>query len=193
MTIRSGDTSRKVSFLAVDATDLKTPETGLSSGWSVYYSLDGGAATAMTTPTITELDATNMPGIYTLAIDEAAMVADVGDEALTSAELTIYVSHSGVAPIMSTIEIVNHTVKFQDGSTADIEDCLRAMWVCGFGDRKLYTTTGGDVEWRHYGPGRYTSDTTSIAEPEIIFDVDSATSPTYRKARAGYPYDYYGY
>lgn len=193
MTIRSGDTSRKVGFLAVDSTDLKTAETGLSSGWSVYYSLDGGAATAMTTPTVAELDATNMPGVYSLAIDEAAMVADPGLEALTSAELILYITHAGVAPITRTIEVVNHTIEFQDGTSADVEDCLRAMWVQGFGDWKIHTAAGGAVTWRAYGPGRYTSDDTAVCKPEMIWNLDSATGPTERVAVASYPYDYYEY
>jgi hypothetical protein len=53
MRIASGDTSREVAFVAVDATDFATRETGLSS-FTVYRMRDGGTPAAMTTPTITE-------------------------------------------------------------------------------------------------------------------------------------------
>jgi hypothetical protein len=53
MRIASGDTSREVAFVAVDATDFAARETGLSS-FTVYRMRDGGTPAAMTTPTVTE-------------------------------------------------------------------------------------------------------------------------------------------
>ena len=70
--IPSAAVDRYVSFVAVDATDLKTRETGLSS-FTVYYYLDDGAATAMTTPTVSEPNGTNMAGDYRLLIDDSDM------------------------------------------------------------------------------------------------------------------------
>jgi hypothetical protein len=61
MKIQSGSITNYVYFVAVDATDLKTRETGLSS-FTVYRSRNGTAAAAMTTPTINEVDSSNMPG-----------------------------------------------------------------------------------------------------------------------------------
>ena len=69
MRIPSGSTNRYIYFVAVDATDLKTRETGLS-GFTVYRSRNGAAAAAFTTPTVNETDATNMPGVYELLIDD---------------------------------------------------------------------------------------------------------------------------
>jgi hypothetical protein len=55
MRIPSGVTDQYIYFVAVDATDFTTRETGLSS-FTVYRSRNGGAATAMTTPTINETE-----------------------------------------------------------------------------------------------------------------------------------------
>ena len=53
MRMPSGVTDQYIYFVAVDSTDLKTRETGLSS-FTVYRSRNGGSATAWTTPTIAE-------------------------------------------------------------------------------------------------------------------------------------------
>jgi len=97
MRIDVGVTTQKVGFVAVDSSDPTSRKTGLSS-WTVYYSLNGGTATAMTTPTIAELDATNMPGDYTLLVDEAGMTSAKG-------ELLIHITSSGMAEVTRTIEI----------------------------------------------------------------------------------------
>lgn len=61
MRVPSGSTDRVLAFVAVDATDLKTRETGLSS-FTVYRSRNGATPVAYTTPTVTELSGANMPG-----------------------------------------------------------------------------------------------------------------------------------
>jgi hypothetical protein len=99
MRIPSGVTDQYIYFVAVDATDLKTRETGLST-WTVYRSRNGGAAAAMTTPTINETDATNMPGVYELLLDED-MTIDSDD----SQEMVFHITHSGMAPVTRTIEL----------------------------------------------------------------------------------------
>jgi len=63
MRIPSGVTDQVIYFVAVDATDLETRESGLTT-FTAYRSRNGGTATAYTTPTVAELDATNMPGVY---------------------------------------------------------------------------------------------------------------------------------
>jgi len=100
MRIKVGDVSQKIGFVAVDATDGFTRETGMS-GFTVYYSLNSGTATAMTTPTTEALDDTNMPGVYTLAIDEAGMTSAGG-------ELLVHISAAGMAPVTTSIEIVDN-------------------------------------------------------------------------------------
>jgi hypothetical protein len=79
MRIASGDTSRKVPFVAVLSSDHVTRATGLSS-FTVYRSRDGGTATLMTTPTIAEADATNMKGLYWLTCDEDMTIGAGNDE-----------------------------------------------------------------------------------------------------------------
>ena len=103
MKILNGSTDNVIFFVAVDATDLKTRETGLSS-FTVYYTLDdSGAATAMTTPTVAEVDNANMPGVYSLLIDEAGMTnLTAGND---TEELTLHITHAGMAPVTRAIEV----------------------------------------------------------------------------------------
>lgn len=100
MRIPSGVTNKYIYFVAVDATDLKTRETGLSS-FTVYRSRNGGAATAYTTPTINETSSANMPGVYELLLDED-MTIDSGDD---TQEVCIHITHAGMAPVTRTFEL----------------------------------------------------------------------------------------
>ncbi len=100
MRIPSGVTDQGVYFVAVDSTDFTTRETGLSS-FTVYRSRNNGTATAMTTPTITEVDATNMPGVYFLLCDED-MTIDSGDFAQA---MTFHITHAGMAPVTREVEL----------------------------------------------------------------------------------------
>ena len=100
MRIPSGKTDQKIFFVAVDATDLVTRKTGLS-GFTVYRSRNGGAATVYTTPTIAELSAANMPGVYSLLIDEDTTVASTSD----SEEYCVHITCTGMAPVTRTMEL----------------------------------------------------------------------------------------
>ncbi|NIA67781.1 hypothetical protein HBA54_04185 [Pelagibius litoralis] len=100
MRIPSGVTDQFIYFVAVDATDLKTRETALSS-FTVYRSRNGAAAAAMTTPTVNETDATNMPGVYELLLDEDMSIASGND----SEEMVFHITHAGMAPVTRTIEL----------------------------------------------------------------------------------------
>lgn len=98
----AGVTDEVVTFVAVDATDLHTRETGLSS-FTVYYSIGTGSATAMTSPTTAEKDGTNMPGVYTLLIDEGGMTTlPAGDDTV---ELTLHITHGNIDAVTRVIEI----------------------------------------------------------------------------------------
>ena len=99
--------------MAVDSTDFATRETGLSS-FTVYRSRDGGAAAAMTTPTINETDATNMPGVYELLVDEDTTIAAGND----SEEMVLHITHAGMAPVTRTIEL--YRPKITAGNTLDV-------------------------------------------------------------------------
>lgn len=100
MRIPSGKTDQVIYFVAVDSTDLKTRETGLSS-FTVYRSRNGGAATAYTTPTVAELSAANMPGVYALTIDEDTTIASTSD----SEEYVVHITQASMAPVTRTIEL----------------------------------------------------------------------------------------
>jgi hypothetical protein len=100
MRIPSGKIDQNIYFVAVDATDLKTRKTGLTS-FTVYRSRNGGTATVYTTPTITELSAANMPGVYCLTIDEDTTVASTSD----AEEYTVHITQASMAPVTRVIEL----------------------------------------------------------------------------------------
>lgn len=113
MRIPSGVTDQYIYFVAVDSTDFTTRETGLSS-FTVYRSRNGAAAAAMTTPTVNETDATNMPGVYELLCDED-MTIDAGDD---SQEMVFHITATGMAPVTRTIEL--YRPKITAGNTLDV-------------------------------------------------------------------------
>lgn len=100
MRILSGVTDQYIYFVAVDGTDLRTRETGFNT-WTVYRSRNGGAAVAMTTPTINETDSANMPGVYELLLDEDMTIGAGND----SEEMAFHITHAGMAPVTRTIEL----------------------------------------------------------------------------------------
>lgn len=121
MRIPSGVTDQYIYFVAVDSTDLKTRETGLSS-FTVYRSRNNGTATAMTTPTVAEIDATNMPGVYTLLLNEDTTI-DAGDD---SQEMVFHITATGMAPVTRTVEIyrpkvtAGETINASSGSVDNV-------------------------------------------------------------------------
>ncbi len=98
--LTASTTDEYVNFVAVDATDFHTRETGLAS-FTVYYSINSGAATAMTTPTTSELDNTNMPGVYTLLVDEVGMTTlPAGNY---QANLVLHITKAGMDPVTLSV------------------------------------------------------------------------------------------
>jgi hypothetical protein len=113
MRIPSGVTDQYIYFVAVDATDFTTRETGLS-GFTVYRSRNGSVAAAMTTPTVNETDSTNMPGVYELLLDEDMTIGAGND----SEEMVFHITASGMAPVTRTIEL--YRPKITAGNTLDV-------------------------------------------------------------------------
>lgn len=113
MRLASGVTDQYIYFVAVDATDLKTRETGLST-FTVYRSRDGGAAAAYTTPTVNETDTTNMPGVYELLVDEDTTIAAGND----TEEMVLHITATGMAPVTRTIEL--YRPKITAGNTLGV-------------------------------------------------------------------------
>ena len=115
MRVPSGTTDRYVYFVAVDSTDLKTRETGLSS-FTVYRSRNGAAAAAMSSPTVNETDSTNMAGVYELLLDEDTTLAAGND----SEEMVLHITASGMAPVTRSVEI--YRPETTEGSTLAVAD-----------------------------------------------------------------------
>lgn len=110
MRIPSGTTDKYIYFVAVDATDFVTRETGLSS-FTVRRSRNGGADVTYTTPTIVEIDNSTMPGVYALLVDEDTTIGS-GDD---SEEYCVHITHAGMAPVTRTIEL--YRPKITEGET----------------------------------------------------------------------------
>lgn len=136
MRIPSGVTDQYIYFVAVDSTDLKTRETGLS-GFTVYRSRNNGAATAMT-PTVAEIDVTNMPGVYTLLLDEDTTI-DAGDD---SQEMVFHITATGMAPVTRTVEI--YRPKVTAGETIGVSSgaITNVGTVATNSDKTGYTISG---------------------------------------------------
>ena len=100
MRIISGSITEYIYFVAVDATDLKTRETGLT-GFTVYRSRNGAAPVLYTTPTIAELSAANMPGVYALLIDEDTTIGAGND----SEEYCVHITQAAMAPVTRVFEL----------------------------------------------------------------------------------------
>jgi len=114
MRIPSG-TNRYIFFVAVDPADFTTRETGLSS-FTVDYALDDGARAQMTTPTISQVDATNMPGVYRLLLDESGMTTlDSGKDTM---ELCVHIKQASMADVTRVIEI--YRPETTEGTTLNV-------------------------------------------------------------------------
>lgn len=114
MRIPSGKVDQLIFFVALDATDLKTRKTGLTT-FTVYRSRNGGTPTVYTTPTVAELSASNMPGVYSLTIDEDTTVASTSD----SEEYCVHITQASMAPVTRTIEIYRRDTT--SGNTALVD------------------------------------------------------------------------
>jgi len=100
MRFQSGIVDEVLYFIAVDITDLATRETGLSS-FTVYRDRNGAGAAAMTTPTITEVDSTNMKGVYKLLLDEDMTIGAGND----SEAMVFHITQASMAPVTIQIEL----------------------------------------------------------------------------------------
>jgi len=142
MRIPNGTTDKYVYFVAVDSGDYQTRETGLSS-FTVYYSINGAAAVAMTTPTVNETDSTNMPGVYELLIDEADMTTiDTGGD--DSEELCLHITHGSMDPVTRVIEI--YRPKITEGETATVSSGIVESNVQQVGDDAITDNGDGRLE-----------------------------------------------
>lgn len=142
MRIPSGVTDQYIYFVAVDSTDLKTRETGLSS-FTVYRSRNGGAAAAYTTPTINETDVTNMPGVYELLLDED-MTIDSGDQ---SQEVVLHITQASMAPVTRVFELyrpsvtAGETIGVSSGAVSNVTTAAAVTTVNGLAANVITATS----------------------------------------------------
>ena len=101
MKILNGSLNNIIFFVALDSVNGASRETGFNA-FTVYYQLDSGSKAVMTTPTIVELDDTNMQGVYSLLINEALMTQLANDK---SEELVIHITHAGMREVTRYIEV----------------------------------------------------------------------------------------
>ena len=106
MRLKGGDVSRVVHFVAVDAVDLYTRETSLTST-AVWYDIDGGGKTDMTTPTATHIG----NGVFKLAIDEAGMVTL--PTAIDEVSLVLHITADEMDAVTMIIEVYRATPRME--------------------------------------------------------------------------------
>ncbi len=130
MRFPSGVTDQYIYFVAVDSADLITRETGLSS-FTVYRARNGAAAAAYTTPTIAEVSAANMPGVYSLLLDEDMTIA-AGDH---SQEIVLHITQASMAPVTLKYELyrpdvtAGETVTVSSGAVSTVTTTTTATNV----------------------------------------------------------------
>lgn len=99
-------TARNLSVLMTDSSDHISGKTGLTL--TIYASKDGGTPAAIT-PTVTELDSTNMPGWYKLALTTS--------HTDTLGDLALHVTATGADPS----DLVRHVVAALPGELTSSE------------------------------------------------------------------------
>jgi hypothetical protein len=149
--IPSGSTDRYLYFVAVDATDLKTRETGLT-GFSVWASKNGAPAAAFTTPTVNETSASNMPGVYELLLDEQTTLTAGNDVE----ELCLHIQEAAMADITRVVEI--YRPETTEGNTLAVD-------ASGNGDANV-------TEW--LGTAAATPTVAGVPEVDVTYWTGSA-------------------
>jgi hypothetical protein len=125
--IPSAETDISIPFVAVDATDRITFETGLSS-FTVYRSRNGAAEAAYTTPTVVETDVTNVPGQYWLLIDEDTTIASGND----FESYVVRITHASMVPVTRELCLSRSKISFgetlivsaEGDANADVKEWL---------------------------------------------------------------------
>lgn len=147
--IPSGTVDQFHPFIAVDPADKTTRVTGLT-GFTVYRFRDAGAAAAMTTPTVQEPDAVNMPGVYRLLLDEDMTVAAGNDVEI----MAFHVTQASMEPVTFAIELCRPkvtagetlTVASGGATVATNNDktgyALTQTFPTNFADLSITATTG---------------------------------------------------
>jgi len=177
MRIPSGKTDQSIYFFAADSTDLVTAETGLT-GFTVYRSRNGGAATAYTTPTVSELSSSNMPGLYCLTIDEDTTIASGSD----SEEYAVTITCTGMAPVHRVFELYRRdttsgqTLTVTSGrGNADLTHIAAAAVSTSTAQLGVNVVNAAGTAWNSGAIGANTLATDTITAAKIAADAIGAS------------------
>jgi hypothetical protein len=156
-------TARNVSILMVDSSDHITGKTGLSAGLTIYATKDAGTP-ATITPTVTELDATNVKGLYNLALTTT--------HTNTLGELQLHITGSGADPT----DVTHQVVTALPGEWPSASDIATAVWAAGTRTLTGFGTLVSDIVaavWNEALSGHTTSGTAGKA----LSDAGAASDP----------------
>lgn len=142
MRIPSGSTDRKIYFVALDGTENppKTRLTGLTN-FTVSRSRNGAASLVYTTPTITEVSAANMPGVYALLLDEDTGISTTHD----TEEYCVHISHAGMASLTRTVELYRPKATEGKTITFDASNNVNANMQAGEIDAEIDETALAEI------------------------------------------------
>ena len=120
MRIPAGTTDQYIYFVAVDATNYVTRETGLTStNFTVAYANNSTATTVISTANtnVTQVSSTNAPGVYALLLNEGTTLAAGND----SQEMMLHITSSTVmAPVTRVVEIYRPKIALGETITASV-------------------------------------------------------------------------
>jgi hypothetical protein len=117
MKIKSGNTTTRLPFIAVDETDKITRLSGLSS-FTVYRDRNGAGPIQMTTPTIVEASGVYMAGLYWLLVDEDTEL----EEGVYEHTMVFHISHAGMFPVFLAAEVQENLAVDMSGRLPDALD-----------------------------------------------------------------------
>lgn len=98
--VPSGKITELMYFRAVDATNFFTSEIN-QAAYTVYRSRGGATEVIMTTPTIVQIDAITMAGVYTLLLDEDMVITD----GKLTEQMLFFITHAGMYPLTKEIQL----------------------------------------------------------------------------------------
>lgn len=97
MRLLKQSTARNVAVFITSSTDHVAGKTGLAAGLTIYACKDNGTPAAIT-PTVSEMDATNMPGWYNLALTTT--------HTNTLGDLALHITGTGADPADIVFQVV---------------------------------------------------------------------------------------
>lgn len=174
----SGTTDQYIYFVAVDSTDLITRETGLTT-FTVYRSRNGAAAAAYTTPTVAEVSSANMPGVYSLLLDEDMTIGSGN----TSEEVVLHITQASMAPVTLIFELYRPLVTEGETLTvaSGIADADVERWL---GQAVAAVTVNGvpEVDVTHWRGTAAAAPTVAGVPAVEVIDIAAAGQTDIRSA-----------